>query len=740
MKSLSNLDFVVQHRPISRSRGEAKTPFLFTENNSGSGHRNTGVITALVCLALTLHAASSTDPWFASAAERPLQLEPFAVKDHQTESESYRADQLLTATKTNTPLLNIPQSITVVTEQQIKDQQMLSLSEVVRYVPGIAAHQGENNRDQIVFRGNSSSADFFVNGVRDDVQYYRDLYNLSRVEVLRGPNAMIFGRGAGGGLINRVLKEAGFSPIREVTLQAGSFGAQRTTLDVNQVLSSQVAFRLNALFEDSASFRNFVSLKRSALHPTVTFAPTTYTKVTLSYEHLDDARTADRGITSFQGRPVSGPIETFYGNPNDSHVRATVDFMTAAFQHQVGDLTFRNRTLYGNYDRGYQNYVPGALNSIQTQVSLTAYNNATRRRNLFNQTDLVDVITSGRIRQTLLAGVELGLQRTENFRNTGYFNNTATSLLVSASDPVTRVPVTFRQSATDADNHLETNLAAIYAQDQIEFSPHLQAIAGVRFDSFELRFHNNRTGENLNRTDRFVSPRVGLIFKPVARASLYANYSVSYLPSSGDQFSSLTTITQQVKPEKFTNSEIGTKWEVQPGLEITSAFYQLDRTNTRSTDPLDPTRIVQTGSTRTDGCEFGINGSLTAAWSIAGGYAYQDAKIRSATTAVAAGARVPQVPHHNFSFWNKYQLTPKLGFGLGVINRSAMFAAIDNTGALPGYTRTDAAVYYAFTPNWQLQANVENLFDPKYYTNADSNTNISPGSPRALRVMLRANF
>ena len=264
----------------------------------------------------------------------------------------------------------------------------------------------------------------------------------------------------------------------------------------------------------------------------------------------------------------------------------------------------------------------------------------------------------------------------------------------------------------------------------------MQAIVGLRFDSFDLDYHNNRNGDTLSRKDELVSPRAGLILKPVAQLSLYGNYSVSYLPSSGDQFSSLTTITQQVRPEKFTNYEVGVKWDITRSFAFTSAVYQLDRTNTRATDPSDPTRIIQTGSTRTDGFEIGLSGNITKAWSVAGGYAYQDAFIRSATPAAAAGAQVAQVPHHNFSLWTKYQVLPKLGVGLGVIYRSDMFAAVDNTVTVPGYTRADAAVYYALTPKVRLQANVENLFNRKYYLNADSNTNISPGSPRILRVAL----
>jgi len=528
--------------------------------------------------------------------------------------------------------------------------------------------------------------------------------------------------------------------VREITLQAGSYDNRRVTVDINAPLNDKAAVRLNALYEDSGTFRRNVSLMRSAVNPTVTFAPSKDTKFTLSYERLHDTRTADRGITSYNGKPADVPTDTYYGNPNDSQVRADVNFITGSFEHQAGDLNIRNHTLFGDYDRGYQNYVPGAVNATRTQVALTAYHNATQRRNFFNQTDLTYGAATGAVHHTLLGGIELGTQRTDNFRNTGYFNNTTTALLVPYDQPTTTTPVTFRQSATDADNHLKTDLAALYVQDQIEFSRHGQAIVGLRFASFDLEYHNNRTGETLGRKDELISPRAGLVFKPVSEASLYANYSVSYLPSSGDQFSSLTTVTQQVKPEKFTNYELGAKWEPSPKFSLTSAVYQLDRTNTRATDPADPTRIIQTGSTRTNGYEFGLSGSLTKAWSVFGGYAYQDAYIRSATTTAAAGRQVAQVPHHNLSLWNKYRILPKLGVGLGVIYRSAMFAAVDNTVTVPGYTRVDAAVYYFINPNWRLQANVENLLNRKYFINADSNTNISPGSPLALRVLLRTSF
>lgn len=222
--------------------------------------------------------------------------------------------------------------------------------------------------------------------------------------------------------------------------------------------------------------------------------------------------------------------------------------------------------------------------------------------------------------------------------------------------------------------------------------------------------------------------------------SIYGSYSVSWLPSSGDQFSSLTSITRQVEPEKFSNYEAGIKWDVRASLAVTAAVYRLDRTNTRAADPNDPTRILQTGSQRSNGFELGLNRAVTGKWQVAGGYAFQDAFITNATVSARTGAQIAQVPHHTFSLWNNYRILPKLSGGLGILNRSDMFAGIDNTVTLPGYMRADGAVFYSITERIRFQANVENLLGRKYYINADGNNNISPGSPRAFRMGLIARF
>ena len=644
--------------------------------------------------------------------------------------------------KTNTPLRDTPQAATVITNRIIADQSMQTMADVVRFIPGVTMAQGEGHRDAPIIRGQASTADFFVDGVRDDAQYYRDLYNVERIEALKGSNAMVFGRGGGGGVINQVRKEASMSPVGALTIEGGSFDHKRGTVDLGRPINDRIATRLNGVYEKSGGFRNAAYLERRGVSPTATIVAGEGTVVRLDYEFFRDDRIVDRGIPSFKGRPAPTPITTFFGDPDASSSRARVDAGGVVVDRELGGgLTLRNRTRAVRYDKFYQNVYPGgAVDSTGTKVSLSAYNNATERTNLFNQTDLTAAVMTGPVKHTVLAGAELSRQTTDNFRNTGYFNGTATSTSVSFAEPTRATSAVFRQSATDADNRARADVFALYAQDQVQLSPNLQAVVGIRVDEFKVRFHDDRAGQDLERSDRLVSPRAGLVFKPIAPASLYASYSVSHLPSSGDQFSSLTATTQTLEPEQFRNYEVGAKWDVHQALSLTGALFQLDRSNSSAPDPTTPSRTVQTGAQRTTGYELGVTGELLPAWQVVAGYSAQNAKIRSRTTTAAAGATVPLVPARTVSFWNRLQLAPALGAGLGAVHQSQSFAAIDNTVTLPAFTRVDAALYVALPWHSRAQLNVENVFDARYFGTSHGNNNIMPGASRTVRLSLTTGF
>lgn len=667
-----------------------------------------------------------------------LQIEEQRETVTVTETVGYQA-LLPSATRTPTVLLDVPQAISVVTQDLIRDQSMQNMADVVRYVPGITMAQGEGHRDAPVIRGNVTTSDFYVNGVRDDVQYLRDLYNVERVEAVKGANALTFGRGGGGGVINRVTKSAALAPIREISLQGGTFGNRRFTADFGHNWGDKAAVRINGLYENSRNFRHDFDLERYGVTPSALLRPTERTQIRLSYEHFHDGRVVDRGIPSFDGRPAPAHRSTFFGDPENSNASATVNAGSAVVEHQAGAWSLRNSTTVGDYDKFYQNILPGAVSSDLARVTLTGYNNATVRRNVFNQTDATAILRTGRVRHTILVGAEFGRQRSGNFRNTAYFDN-STSIQVPFLYPNVQTSPVFRQSSSDADNRPVVNVGATFVQDQIELSRHLQIVAGLRYDRFDMDFRNNRNGEELGRVDDLVSPRLGVVVKPVDQLSLYGSYSVSYLPSSGDQFSSLNATTQTLKPQKFSNYEIGAKLDVNRRLSVTSAVYRLDVTNTTARDPNDASRIVQTGGQRTNGFEFGLNGNITSRWLVSGGYAVQNAFISSPTTAASLGAKVALVPRHSLSFWNNYRLTPRWGVGLGLIHQAELFAAIDNRVTLPSFTRADGATFFEITEKVRLQVNVENLFDTTYYPTAHNNNNILPGAARTIRTGLIARF
>src|SRR5262245_59853653 len=302
----------------------------------------------------------------------------------QTGTVGVYANSTPVATKTNTPLIDIPQSVSVLTKDFIQDQGFQTLTDVTRYVPGVAIHQGEGNRDELVIRGVDSSANFNVNGFRDDVQYFRDLYNAQSVEVLKGPSALAFGRAAGGGLVNRTLKEADGTRIYEATAQTGSYNDKRVSLDAGQAVNENVAVRFNAMYENSDTFRDYGHLERYGINPTITLKPSDDTKIKLSYEFFHDFRLADRGNPS-QGLPgtggalpgsgasrfnpttpfaPNGNLSTFFGSPIYNYAKVEVQTGMAIIEHDFGDgLTMRNGTIYADYKRGYRNVYPGATGS-----------------------------------------------------------------------------------------------------------------------------------------------------------------------------------------------------------------------------------------------------------------------------------------------------------------------------------------------------------------------------------------
>jgi catecholate siderophore receptor len=658
-------------------------------------------------------------------------------------NNGYVAQDIVTATKTDTPLLDVPQSIHVVTREQLDDQAHYSLGEVLRYVPGTTVGQGEGNRDQITLRGQNTTADFFLDGVRDDVQYYRGLYNVERVEILKGPYALIFGRGGGGGIINRVQK----SPVGDETFgsaraSVNSFGGWDLSGDINISLSDKTALRINSTYEAIESNRQFVDGNRFAINPYLGVDLTDDWKLGFSYEYVNDDRVNDRGVPSIAtgvglpNTPIRGYDRQFFGVPGLNRTTLEAHIGKLRIDGQLADnLRFTSTVLYGDYDKLYVNaFANGAATSQMGTVVLDAYSDPTKRENLIAQANLIWDVATGPLEHKLLFGVEYGDQNTANKRLNRVFTP---SNVFSLSNPIFP-SITFTTPSRDTAS--DVKFFSAYAQDQVSLGEHFDVVVGLRYDSFEIKGTDfiPLVDRAFGRSDKKVSPRVGLIWKPQENISVYSSYSQSFLPRSGDQFVTLTTTQENLAPEKFTNAEIGAKWDIIPNLNVTAAVFQLDRSNATTPDPVNPLTSINIGKTRTKGIELAATGRVLPNWQVSAGYTYQDAALRGND-----GVRLGQVPKHQASLWNRYDFSDAIGVGLGVVHQSSQFAAIRTsatTTKLPSFTRVDAALYFDVSETIELQANVENLFDADYFSDAHNNNNITPGAPVNGRLTVRVKF
>lgn len=652
--------------------------------------------------------------------------------------ETYVGDDGSSATKTATPLINVPQAVTVITADQLEDQGITQLGNALRFVPGISMESGEGQRDEVFIRGQETTADFYLDGLRDDAEYFRSLYNVERVEILKGSNALIFGRGAGGGAINRVSKTADTGMFfASAAASVDSFGAYSVSGDVNTPISQNAALRLNATYENFNNDRDFYNGRFIGFTPTLTIEPSPDTRFVASYTYDNDERVTDRGIPSLNGLPLMGYEDTFFGDPDYNSSEVEVHIARARVEHDFSRaLSFNASLQYADYDKFYANLVPGG-GTTATTVNISGYESATTRTNLIGQTNLVGNFNTGSVGHTILVGAEFTSSDTDSVRDQARFNNgTATSITVDLAQVI--VPPAFilvPQRASTSD----LSTVSFYVQEQMDLGI-IQLVAGVRYDEFDLQTVDLVANYAAARKDSRWSPRLGLIIKPQDNISLYASYSESFLPQSGNQFSVLDSVDVALEPETFENLEAGIKWAIQPELFLTAAVFRLTRDNTQAPAPSGSGLTVAAGTSRVDGFEFGLAGELVDNLNVSLGYAYLDGEITQTTNAAAAGTVLQQVAKHHITAWGRYDVTERLGFGAGVIHQSKQFASLSNNVVLPAYTRVDAAIYFDVTEMLALQLNVENLFDEEYYPSAHGDNNIQPAEPLNASISARISF
>jgi catecholate siderophore receptor len=645
----------------------------------------------------------------------------------------YKAETSSTATRTPTPLRDVPQTLLVVPRALLVDQNAQSVAEAVKSVPGVTVAQGEGNRDQLVLRGFSSPSDFFVNGVRDDQERFRDLYNVESLEVLQGPAAVLFGRGGAGGIVNLVTRQPVRGAASTVAFSLGSFDRKRATAQVGRSIGSRATMLVSAVGESSGGFRESFYLRRYGINPTVAVDVGRATTLTFSGEFLSDRRLADRGIPSQDGRPVAVPATQLFGSSSQNEARSGVNSATATVEHGFsGGLRLRNHFLAGRYGKVYRNVYAGSAVGAAGTFTLSAYDHDNNRTNVFNQTDVTYGAATGPLNHSLVAGAEISRQFQDETRHTAA---NIPGVPVAASDRDANfdaAPLAFDRRATS------TGLAT-YVQDQIAVSRRWKAVLGLRVDRFSVAVDNHLPGVgDLSRSDLATSPRAGVIYQPNATASLYGSYTYTFLPSG--QTLGLAPTTVDLEPEDARNYEAGAKLDLlRQRLNLSAAVFRLDRNHVRSTDPLDSTRFVQTGQQRTGGVTLSAAGSLLPQWKVSAGYAWLNARITQATSSAPAGRTVGLVPTHQIAVWTTYDVSTRWGGGGGVTSQSRTYTSFSNEVVLPAFFRLDAVVYHRLR-GYRLAVNADNVLNARYYATANGDNNISPAAPRSIQLSLSTTF
>lgn len=658
--------------------------------------------------------------------------------------KAYHAPTATTAAKVDAPLKDIPQTVNVVTEALLEDQGAKSMQDALRTVAGVGLSSGDGQRDQVSIRGFSAIGDQFVDGLRDDAMYFRDLSNVAQVEVLKGPASVLYGRGSSGGVINRVTKKADGARHGDLELTGGSFDQKRAALDFGNTATESISYRATAALERSGGFRNQTFLEREAATPSALFTFGKETRLVIQFDHLRDKRTTDFGIPSLDGRPVDVPRGTYYGSPNarrEDFTESTMDAGYLRFDHRFSrTLELRNTFRTYDFELDRHNTMPGQVLAATRQVRLNHGDVSRQEQGWFNQLELVQRASTGPVFHELLYGVELGHQR--KYGRFASFTNVAT---VDLFNPVLK-PLTLGTPSV-TETVADQSTTAFYLQDLITFSDRWKALVGLRHDRYlqETELQRPAPGR-LERTDAAWSPRAGLVFQPDAVQSWYLSFSRSFQPSG--ELSQLSANNAQIEPELTRNLEAGLKLDLLKGrASATFSVFDLQRTGIKSSDPANPALLVPIGTQRTRGLEATFDGQVGSDWRLHGGYAYLDARLTKSTPGTKVGGvpveghRPSLTPLNSGNVWADWAFTPGWSAGLGVNASGDRFASASNLVRLGGYVTFDAALRYR-ARSWELALNAYNLTNRKYIASGHGGSDILllPGGPLAAQVTARIHF
>jgi len=670
----------------------------------------------------------------AQVADNGDDIEEVVVKGNVLYSDQ------VTALKTPVPVLDVPQTVSIVTDEDIRKQGFRSIGGIVRYTPGVNTSQGEGHRDSVVFRGVRSTADFYQDGVRDDVQYYRSLYNVEQVEVLRGPNALLFGRGGTGGMINRVTKKAVIGETFTAhDIGIDSFGASDLGLDTNVQLDNNSALRINLHSDDLANHRDHYDGSRLGINPTMKIALNANTTLDLSYEYADHERFIDRGIPTINGRPDESLADIVFGDSNSNIQTLEASIMRAQLTQKMSETKKLNFSMtLSSFEKMYQNLYASGYDG--TLVTMDGYRDPTERDNFIVSGNLVNEISTGNMTHTLLMGVEFIDTENKNLRYDAFWSSTSDDNEVfnitrpmdfSVNSAGLGTGVDFA-TALNSQTESDITVSSIYIQDQIDVSDNLKVLLGGRIDDFGITVRDIKNGSSESRNDNTFSPRAGVVYKPQENVSYYVSYSESFLPRSGEQFKSLTASSARLDPDVFESIEFGVKLALANNMSFTAAYFDSEQVRAERDNDTGETSEVR-GLT-VSGIELELKGRVNDSLNLAIGFSDLSGETSS-------GGIPREIPEHTLSAYVSYQMNDQLSWALGLTQQGESKIKDNTPGlVLPEYTRIDLAAYYVVAKNLTVQMNVENLMDELYFPHSHSTHQATVGESVNTRVSMRWTY
>ena len=668
-------------------------------------------------------------------------LSPFEIVGLKSETHAFSS-----SLKSGLPLKKIPQSVSVMTEEEFEARGANSIGDIINYTPGVMNAQGEGHRDAVVIRGLRTTADFYVDGVRDDVQYYRPLYNVDQVEVLRGSNAMVAGFGGGYGLINRVSKKAIIGEdLLEIQGSIDTFGETNVQLDKNFNTGENNAFRINLFSENLENHRDFYYGDGFGINPTMRYQIGS-SILDLSYEYLDQERFIDRGIpTGTDNLPVKSLSGVVYGDPLLNNSTHKAHIIRAVLETEFsGSITGRLKLAHNNHDKMYQNFY--ANDYIGSTVELKGYKDTTQRKSTTLSGELIGELETGNILHNLLAGFEIIATDNDNDRYKSAFTATDGSFTNQekvdfASNPFAilggkgvssagKIVQNDYTAVLNDKNNADVTITSAYLQDDIKIGDSLNLLIGGRVNSFEMEVENKKDNTTQKDHDVVFLPRIGLTYELMENTTAFVGYSENANPRSDEQYANLKDANEgRLDPDTFETLELGVRVDLGNHYDFSASYFQIDAEKPELTSAF-TSKIVKS---QTAGFELVLNGSITDSWFFNSSYANLDAKDDG-------GDKLAESPENMFSIWNNYMISDKVALGLGVISYGDSLIKTGKDEKLPAYTRVDTSATYALSENTSVQLHVENITDELYFPHAHGAHQVTVGAPINAMLTITSTF